>query len=292
MNSSKTGKKVRVFLSALVIALMSVMAMGALMDTAAYAADCTATSQIGNNGVNGQFINTIMQNLFNKAIPAAQPASCGTAACTASNPCNSQNCANQQCNVKQCSNQSCTNQQCNGQQCNTNQRTSFAELLKMLLGSRLNNNSGGTAPVEQPKQEVTKPETPKTEAPAPTVLSYEEQIVVLVNKERAKENLPALTLSKKLSDVAKAKSQDMHDKKYFSHTSPTYGSPFEMMTAFGISYRSAGENIASGYATPEKVMQGWMNSQGHKENIMNKSFTQIGVGYVADGNYWTQMFTD
>ncbi len=82
----------------------------------------------------------------------------------------------------------------------------------------------------------------------------------------------------------------MHDKKYFDHTIPTYGSPFEMMTAFGISYSYAGENIAMGYATPQAVMDGWMNSPGHRVNILNANYPQIGVGYVADGSYWTQEF--
>ena len=82
----------------------------------------------------------------------------------------------------------------------------------------------------------------------------------------------------------------MKNKNYFDHNSPTYGSPFDMMKSFGISYTSAGENIAMGQTTPEQVVQAWMDSQGHRENIMNPSFTQIGVGYVASGNYWTQMF--
>ena len=82
----------------------------------------------------------------------------------------------------------------------------------------------------------------------------------------------------------------MRDKGYFSHTSPTYGSPFDMMKSFGITYRAAGENIAYGYRTPQAVVNGWMNSSGHRANILNARFTQIGVGYVAAGNYWTQMF--
>lgn len=123
-----------------------------------------------------------------------------------------------------------------------------------------------------------------------SVLSYEEEVVRLVNVERAKNGLGALKMNWELSRVARYKSQDMHDKGYFSHTSPTYGSPFDMMKSFGISYRTAGENIAKGYATPQAVVTGWMNSSGHRANILNSSFTQIGVGYVADGNYWTQMF--
>lgn len=80
---------------------------------------------------------------------------------------------------------------------------------------------------------------------------------------------------------------------YFDHTSPTYGSPFDMMKQFGISYRTAGENIAMGQTSPQQVMQGWMNSSGHRANILNSSFTQIGVGIAknAKGQYiWTQQF--
>ncbi|NLA72770.1 MAG: secretion protein, partial [Clostridiales bacterium] len=148
-----------------------------------------------------------------------------------------------------------------------------------------------TAP-QTTKPTATAPQTTKPTATAPSTTqnSFESQVVALVNKERAKQGLNPLTVNKKLSDVARIKSQDMHDKKYFSHNSPTYGSPFEMMKSFGISYKTAGENIAMGYTTPEKVMDGWMNSSGHRANILNASFTQIGVGYVADGHYWTQQF--
>lgn len=123
-----------------------------------------------------------------------------------------------------------------------------------------------------------------------TVQRYEQEVIRLVNEIRAENGLPALTYNWELSRVARYKSQDMKDNRYFSHTSPVYGSPFEMMRSFGISYRSAGENIARGYATPQAVVNGWMNSSGHRANILNASFTQIGVGYVAAGNYWTQMF--
>ena len=91
--------------------------------------------------------------------------------------------------------------------------------------------------------------------------------------------------------MARYKSQDMLNNRYFSHNSPTYGTPFQMMKAFGLSFRTAGENIARGHATPQAVVNGWMNSSGHRANILNASYTQIGVGYVAQGNYWTQMFT-
>lgn len=123
-----------------------------------------------------------------------------------------------------------------------------------------------------------------------SVLSYEKEVVRLVNVERKKNGLKELTYDWELSRVARYKSQDMKDKSYFSHTSPTYGSPFQMMKNFGITYRTAGENIAKGQATPEAVVKAWMNSSGHRANILNSSFTHIGVGYVSGGNYWTQMF--
>ena len=122
------------------------------------------------------------------------------------------------------------------------------------------------------------------------ITSYEQQVIDLVNEQRTKNGLNKLTANWELSRVARYKSQDMHDNKYFSHTSPIYGSPFDMMKSFGISYRTAGENIAQGYRTPETVVNGWMNSSGHRANILNASYTQIGVGYISDGNYWTQMF--
>ncbi|MEE1013757.1 MAG: SafA/ExsA family spore coat assembly protein [Clostridia bacterium] len=122
------------------------------------------------------------------------------------------------------------------------------------------------------------------------VLNYESEVVRLVNEQRVKNGLSKLTEDWELSRVARYKSQDMKDNKYFSHTSPVYGSPFEMIKNFGISYRSAGENIAKGQSTPQAVVNAWMNSSGHRANILNKNYTRIGVGYVSGGNYWTQMF--
>ncbi|WP_257348743.1 SafA/ExsA family spore coat assembly protein [Pseudalkalibacillus decolorationis] len=125
------------------------------------------------------------------------------------------------------------------------------------------------------------------------VKSLEEQVVDLVNKERAKHGLQPLKANWELSRVARFKSKDMIEKNYFSHTSPTYGSPFQMMKDFGISYRAAGENIAAGQSTAQEVMNGWMNSDGHRKNILSSRYTEIGVGYAKGGSYghyWTQMF--
>ena len=124
------------------------------------------------------------------------------------------------------------------------------------------------------------------------ISSYEKEVVRLVNEIRVKNGLNPLTEDWELSRVARYKSQDMKNNNYFSHTSPTYGSPFNMMKSFGISYKTAAENIAKGQATPQAVVNAWMNSAGHRANILNSSFTKIGVGYVKSGNYWTQMFID
>ena len=122
------------------------------------------------------------------------------------------------------------------------------------------------------------------------VTSFEQEGIRLVNEIRAENGLKALTYDWELSRVARYKSQDMKDNNYFSHTSPVYGTPFQMIKNFGISYRSAGENIAKGYSTPQAVVNSWMNSSGHRANILNANYTHIGGGYVAVGNYWTQMF--
>ena len=119
------------------------------------------------------------------------------------------------------------------------------------------------------------------------------EVVTLVNQQRAKLGLAPLKDNWQLARVARYKSEDMRDKNYFSHTSPTYGSPFDMIKNFGIKYMAAGENIAMGQPTSASVMNSWMNSAGHKANILSKNFTEIGVGVAKSKNgtlYWTQQF--
>ena len=148
-------------------------------------------------------------------------------------------------------------------------------------------------PTEAPAQEQSS--APREEAAAiaddtysPT--EYERKVVDLINDIRRTEGLRELSIDPELSRVARIKAQEMHDKHYFDHNSPAYGTPFEMMRAFGIRYRVAGENIAVGFRTPQAVVEGWMNSDGHRANILNPEFTKIGMGFVADGGYWCQMF--
>lgn len=148
-----------------------------------------------------------------------------------------------------------------------------------------------TKPVTKPSDTttVTKPtETTPTTGAASNKGTYVQQIVTLVNKERAAAGLKPVSGLDSLHKVAATKATDMRTNNYFSHTSPTYGSPFDMMKSFGITYNVAGENIAMGQKTPEEVMKAWMNSPGHKANILNANFNYIGVGY--DNNYWVQEF--
>lgn len=137
-----------------------------------------------------------------------------------------------------------------------------------------------------PGEKITIPSQPAT-------TTLEDQVITLVNNERAKRGLTTLTKNWQLSRVARYKSQDMINKSYFSHTSPTYGSPFTMMQNFGIRFSAAGENIAMGQSTPQAVMNAWMNSPGHRSNILSPSYNQIGVGMAKSSSgvvYWTQMF--
>lgn len=111
----------------------------------------------------------------------------------------------------------------------------------------------------------------------------------LINRARAEAGLPALTVDPQLANTARLKSQDMADKNYFSHQSPTYGAPYDMLKRFGISYKTAGENIACNQ-TVEVAHQDLMNSQGHRVNILSKDFTHIGVG-IVNGGSCGKMFT-
>lgn len=122
-------------------------------------------------------------------------------------------------------------------------------------------------------------------------LSYVEQVVALVNEERAKEGLNPVTLDAEISAAAQVRAHEAAQS--FSHTRPNGTSCFTALKEAGISYKGAGENIAYGQATPAAVMNDWMNSSGHRANIMNAKYTKIGVGYTVVGGvaYWSQFFT-
>ena len=146
-------------------------------------------------------------------------------------------------------------------------------------------------PTAKPAARPTAVPTAIPAAPS-TASDTAKEVLRLTNIERAKYGLSPLTLDGNLSRVAQEKAEDMKRNHYFSHTSPTYGSPFDMMKSYGISYRYAAENIAMGHQTPQAVVQGWMNSEGHRKNILNANYNKLGVGYVESGKYWVQMFTN
>jgi uncharacterized YkwD family protein len=157
--------------------------------------------------------------------------------------------------------------------------------------------SGQPTPPIKPKPVVppSKPPQPSqssgntgTGTVAPTS-EFATQVVTLVNAERAKAGLSALkTTNATLTKMAYDKAKDMYDKGYFDHNSPTYGSPFDMMKQYGITFSYAGENIAKGQPTPQEVMTAWMNSPGHRDNILKPNYTTIGVAYYK--GVWVQEF--
>ncbi len=136
--------------------------------------------------------------------------------------------------------------------------------------------------------------TPTASATAATsgLTAAEQQMLNLVNQERAKNGLSPLKADLELTKVARLKSQDMIKNNYFSHQSPTYGSPFDMMKRFGITYNTAGENLA-GNGSVSGAHTALMNSSGHRANILSTKYTHIGIGIQSGGNYgmmFTQMF--
>lgn len=122
--------------------------------------------------------------------------------------------------------------------------------------------------------------------------SDEKEVFDLINKQRTNNGLDALKNDSEIQRVARIKAQDMVYNNYFSHTSPTYGSPFNMLKSFKISYKTAGENIA-GNSSNSSAVTAWMNSSGHKANILNSNFNYTGIGVVNSPKYgkmYVQLF--
>lgn len=140
-------------------------------------------------------------------------------------------------------------------------------------------------------------ETPSTDSDSDNTdnnidKSFAMQVIDLVNEERAKAGLSAVVLDKSIASAALVRAKETEIS--FSHTRPNGSSYSTALTEAGVTYRGSGENIAWGQKTPADVMNGWMNSEGHKANILNSNFTKIGVGYYQNSNgtnYWTQLFT-
>lgn len=205
-------------------------------------------------------------------------------------PCNTPECNNGQaaqapCNTPDCNNDQAAQAPCDTPDCGNGQSVQ----VPCDTPDCGNNQPSQDAPAVPSEQA----QAPQQEQPAPSQsLSYEEQVVALVNAERAKEGLPALTMDAKLQEAARARAKET--VTLFSHTRPNGTSCFTILQEYGISYRYAGENIAYGQRSPEEVVNAWMNSEGHRANIMSKNFTTIGIGYYQTANgtkYWSQLFT-
>ena len=163
-------------------------------------------------------------------------------------------------------------------------------------GSQGNPLSPGTQPpnTTTPTPPTNKPgTTPNEDSSGTGVMTGEEKrILELCNIERSKIGAGALKANNDLTKLSRMKSKDIVDKNYFSHQSPTYGSPFDMMTDHGIDYMYAGENLAQN-STADRAFNAWMNSEGHRKNILNPNFTELGVGIAPknDGSFvYTQLF--
>lgn len=145
-----------------------------------------------------------------------------------------------------------------------------------------------------PETPAPETEAPETQAPTPSpeesVHPYVLRVLELVNEERAAAGLNPVTLDTAASRAALVRAKET--VKSFSHTRPDGRNFTTALTEQGVNYRMAGENIAWGQRSPEQVMEGWMNSAGHRANIMNESYTHIGIGYHQENgvNYWTQLF--
>ncbi|WP_257457847.1 CAP domain-containing protein [Archangium lipolyticum] len=194
-------------------------------------------------------------------------------------------------------------------------------VLSVLLGATLLAGCGAEGPVEKEGEgqlgepvSTTEPSGAQALAVAgycddvttwdPAWDSFESQVLTLVNQKRAagatcggvaKPAVPALTLDTRLRCAARKHSKDMGLNNFMSHTGSNGSSPWQRMTDAGYTYRWAGENVAAGYGTPSAVVDGWMKSSGHCNNIMSSNFKQLGVGYYyapssTYKHYWTQDF--
>ncbi|MGE4548265.1 MAG: CAP domain-containing protein [Intestinibacillus sp.] len=219
-----------------------------------------------------QALNKLCQNgstLSKQSVRQALNQLCGGSTCTTGGS-------------KSCSN-TATNSSCQKQ--STGTTTTDSKTTKPSQPSQ-NSNSGGST-------DTTTPSTPSdtTDTGSNAASSYAAEVVRLVNVEREKAGLSALTIDSKTQAAAQTRAAELQQS--FSHTRPNGSSPFTALAEAGVSYKAAGENIAMGQKTPAEVVNAWMNSSGHRANILGSQFTSIGVGYVTGSNgyaYWAQEF--
>ena len=163
------------------------------------------------------------------------------------------------------------------------------DLIRTPAGNPANQEPAGNTEKRDPTGSTEPAGESKNDTVDNDLSEFEQQVLDLVNQERSKTGLSSLSRRGELSNVAMVKVQDMYNNNYFDHNSPTHGSPFDMLKEFGITFNTAGENIAKGQTTPTQVMKDWMNSPGHRANILNNNYTHIGIAFY--NNTWVQEFT-
>jgi len=172
-------------------------------------------------------------------------------------------------------------------------RTPMAWNSTLVVANGSDPASRGRIPGRPRSTATTPPGAPAQPTVPPTNGDFVTQVVALTNQQRAASGCGALRVNATLTQVAQAHSADMAANNYFSHDSQNGASPFDRMTAAGYRFSAAAENIAAGQRTPSDVVTAWMNSEGHRANILNCTYTEIGVGYATGGSYgtyWTQDF--
>lgn len=227
----------------------------------------------GNNTSNNKFVRYIISG--------------NNSSCTSGNSisCNSSFCGTSVCSIINCNQATCKNSDCKSASCK--QSTSSKPTTSTPSTPSKPTTSTPAAPS---KPTSSAPSTGTTSSPTQTNGTMANQVLQLVNAERAKNGLGALTMNANASKAAQVRATEIVTS--FSHTRPSGQDPFTALKQFGVSYSTAGENIAYGYPDAKSVMTAWMNSPGHRANILNGSFKQVGVGvYQANGTYyWTQEF--
>jgi uncharacterized protein YkwD len=153
--------------------------------------------------------------------------------------------------------------------------------------TKIPTSNSGSQPTPTPKPTPAPTPTP-TPTPGNNNLTFEQQVLQLTNQERAKNGLPPLKANTELNYTADKYAELMAQRNYFSHTGPDGSQPWDRAKAVGFEAQTMGENIAAGQKTPQEVVQAWMNSPGHRANILNPRYTQLGVGF--DKNFWVQNF--
>ncbi len=194
---------------------------------------------------------------------------------------------------------------------NKNDEVTVLDEIKNWYAVKLDNDQVGCIDSSKAKPIVKEGEEPEPGKPAPrqdqpkdsdeteikpvsNLSNMEKKMVELVNEERKRNNLSSLKVDSKLTAVARKKAQDMVTNDYFSHYSPTYGSPFDMLDRFGIEYLHAGENIAAN-SSVERAHSSLMNSSGHRQNILSNNFTRVGIGIKNSRKYgyiFVQLFVN